>query len=88
VENILLKLSSAASLIRGLCYILNLETLRMMYLAYFHSILRYGIIFWDNSTNASKVVKLLKKAVRIMCGVGLRNSCRGLFFLKRLIFCD
>ena len=66
MEYILPKLSSAIFVIRRLSYILNLEKLQMVYIAYFHPILRYGVIFWDNSTDAYKVFKLQKKAIRIV----------------------
>jgi hypothetical protein len=62
-----------------LFYVLNLKTLRMTYFAYFHSVIRYGIIFWDNTTNGYKVFKLQKWVIRIMCGAEPRASCRGLF---------
>jgi hypothetical protein len=44
--------------------------------------MKYGIIFWCNSTDSRKVFTLQKKIVRIMLGVKPQNSCRGLF--KRL----
>jgi hypothetical protein len=79
VEHNLPKLSSAIFVIRSLSYFMSLETLRMVYFSCFHSIIKYGIIFWGNSTNISRVFKLQKKVIRIMSGVGPRNSCRGLF---------
>ena len=51
----------------------------MSYFAYFHSIMSYGIIFWGNSCYANKIFKLQKGAVRIITGVGIRDSCRELF---------
>ena len=51
----------------------------MVYYAYFHSILQYGIIFWGNSTRVHTVFRLQKRVVRVMSGVGLRPSCRNLF---------
>jgi len=41
--------------------ILNLETLWIANFPYFHSIIRYGIIFWGNATNSCKVFKWQKK---------------------------
>jgi hypothetical protein len=79
VEYILPKLSSAIFVIRGLSYFMNSETLQMVYFSYFHSIIKYRIIFWGNSTNISRVFKLQKKVIRIISGVGPRDSCRGLF---------
>jgi hypothetical protein len=60
MEYILPKLSSAIFVIRSLSYFMSTETLRMVYFSYFHSILKYGIIFWGNSTNNSRVFKLQK----------------------------
>ena len=51
----------------------------MIYFSYFHTIIRYGIIFWGNSTNSCRVFKLQKRVLRIMPGTGLMASCRGLF---------
>jgi hypothetical protein len=50
--------------------------------AYFHSLMKYGKIFWDNSSDSKKVFIPQKKIVRIMMGVKPQNSCRDLF--KRL----
>jgi hypothetical protein len=55
------------------------QTLRIVCLSYFHSIIKYGIIFWGNSTDISRVFKLQKKVIRIISGMGPRDSCRGLF---------
>jgi hypothetical protein len=43
------------------------------------SSVKYGIIFWGNSTNISRVFKLQKKVIRIISGVGSTDSCTGLF---------
>jgi hypothetical protein len=50
----------------------------MVYFSYFHSVIKYGIIFWGNLANISRVFKLQKKVIRIISGVGCRDSCRGL----------
>jgi hypothetical protein len=41
-------------------------TLRMIYYAYFHSVMRYGIVFGGNSPDAKKIFLLQKRAVRVM----------------------
>jgi hypothetical protein len=51
----------------------------MAYFAYFHSVFRYGIIFWGNATNSYKILKLQKRVIRIMSGAEPRASCRDLF---------
>ena len=45
VEQILPKLSAACFSIRDLIHTLNPDILHMVYFAYFHSVLQYGIIF-------------------------------------------
>jgi len=61
IDQILPKLSTVGFVIRHLCYILNQKTLRKAYFSYFHSVIRYGIIFWGNATNSCKVFTLQKK---------------------------
>jgi hypothetical protein len=41
------------------------------YFSYFHSIIKYGIIFWGNSSNS-------KKIIRIMVGAHPSTPCRSL----------
>jgi hypothetical protein len=79
IDQILPKLSTAGFVIRELFYTLNLKTLQMAYFSYFHSIIRYGIIFGGNATNSCKVFRLQKRVTRIVSGAEPRASCRGLF---------
>jgi len=51
----------------------------MIYFAYFHSLLEYGIAFWGISTESVKVFKLQKRAIRLMTGSKVRTPCRPLF---------
>jgi hypothetical protein len=55
------------------------ETLKLVYFAYFHSIMSYGFIYWGNSTDSKKVFYIQKKIIRIMAGTKRRASCRELF---------
>jgi hypothetical protein len=79
INQIIPKLSAACFAVRKLFHILNLDALWMVYFAYFHSVIKYGIIFWGNSTDADRVFILQKRIIIIMTGVGSRSSCRGLF---------
>ena len=47
-----------------------------------HSLFKYGFIFWVNLTNISKIFLLQKRIIRIIMGVNVRCSSRGL--LKKL----
>jgi hypothetical protein len=51
----------------------------MIYFSYIHSIITYGIIFWDNSTGTDEVFKLQKRAIRIITNSNSRTSCHDLF---------
>jgi hypothetical protein len=79
IDQILPKLSTAGFVTRQLFYVLNLKNLWIAYFAYFHSIIRYGIMFWGNAINNWKVFKLQKRVMRIMSGAEPRASCGGLF---------
>jgi hypothetical protein len=73
------KLSTSSFMIRILKQTLSQDILLMSYFAYFHSIMSYGIIFWGNSIYANRIFKLQKRVIRIITGVGNRDSCRELF---------
>jgi len=79
IQNILPKLSSACYLIRRMSPICNLTTLKMIYFAYFHSIIEFGIIFWGISVESKKFLTQQKRIIRAMTGTNLRTSCRNLF---------
>jgi hypothetical protein len=60
-------------------HINSTATLISIYFAYFHSVMKYGIIFWGNSPNSKIICTLQKRTVRIIAGVKSRNSCKNLF---------
>jgi hypothetical protein len=55
------KLGNACFAVRNIKHCSNIGTLRKIYHAYFHSIVKYGIIFWGNSPHAKKVFLLQKR---------------------------
>jgi hypothetical protein len=55
------------------------ETLRMVYFAYLHSILSYGITIWGNQPYGDKIKKKKKRAIRIITNSRMRDSCREPF---------
>jgi hypothetical protein len=64
---------------RTIVPLMRIDTLKLVYYAYFHSVLSYGIIFWGNATNNNKIFIIQKKIIRIMAGVKSTASCRTLF---------
>jgi hypothetical protein len=57
----------------------NINALNSIYYTYFHSVIKYGIIFLGNSSNNGKIFSLQKKVVRIMAGAQPTTACRSLF---------
>jgi hypothetical protein len=58
VENLIIKLSKLCFALKTTKAYVSKTVLRTMYFAYFHSLLRYGILFWGNFRNLKKVFKL------------------------------
>ena len=79
VIKILPKLSWACYAVRVMYPISCMNMFKMIYFAYFHSIINYGIIFGGNSTECKKVFLAQKKIIRIMTGSRPRTSCKPLF---------
>ena len=73
------KLSKTCYLIRNIKPYLSISTLRMVYHSLFHSIMSFGLIFWGNSPHSPIIFKMQKRVLRILGGVGYRDSCRELF---------
>jgi hypothetical protein len=78
IDKILKKLSSACY-IRTIKPFMSINTLKIIYFSYFHSVMTYGLILWGNSTLAESVFRIQKKAIRLMMGYGYRETCRDLF---------
>jgi len=58
---------------------MSLETLRMVYFAYIHSIISYGLILGGNQPYRDKIFKIQKRVIRIITSSRPRDSCRELF---------
>ncbi len=73
------KLSSLCYAFRILSNSVSLHTARCVYFANVHSRLRYGIIFWGNTSYSSQTFRLQKRIVRIISKSNPRDSCKSLF---------
>jgi len=51
----------------------------MVYYSYFHSVMTYGLIFWENSRHGNTIFRLQKRIIRIIVGIRGRDSCREHF---------
>jgi len=67
-EEMIPKLSKACYATRSMVHISKINTLNSIYYAYFHCIIKYGIILWGNSSNSGRMFTLQKKNIRIMAG--------------------
>jgi hypothetical protein len=76
------KLRTSCYAVRSISHISNIDILKSIYFAFFHSLMKYQIIFWGNSSESKKVFTLQKKTVTLMTSVKSCISCRDLF--KRL----
>jgi hypothetical protein len=79
IELTIPNLSKACYAVQSMVHISDITTLKSIYFAYFHSIIKYGIICWGNSSSSAKIFTLQNKIIRILAGAQPRNSCRNLF---------
>ena len=85
ITHLIPKLSKACYILRSIRPFMSLEALKSVYYSYVHSLLSYGIIFWGNSSLSLHIFRLQKKAVRIIMGLGPRDSCRKPFKHLRIL---
>jgi len=79
IDQMIPKLNKAAYIIRSLKPLLSFESLKMVYFSTVHSIISYGIIFWDISTHSKIIFKIQKRIIRIITNSGNKDSCQVLF---------
>jgi hypothetical protein len=61
VEQIISRLSSACYAVRSMFHFSSLDTIKMIYFAYFHSIMKYGIIVCGNHTDSIKSLSVAEE---------------------------
>jgi len=61
------------------------QMLKMIYYSCFHSVVSYGIMFWDHSSSSIRVFRLQKRIIRITMGYRIRDSCRKLFIKLKIL---
>jgi hypothetical protein len=78
-EYIVHKLSSSHFAMGTVTSLMKIETLKLVYFPYVHSITSYGLIFWENSTDCKKRLCIQRKIIKIMACIKWRVSCKVLF---------
>lgn len=75
------KICSSAYALHKLKPIINIKSLITAYHGIVGSLLRFGIIFWGNSTNKEIVFRSQKRCIRAMFGLKRTDSCKP-YFIK------
>jgi len=73
------KLSKSIYAIRSIKQILGMDAAMKVYFAYFQSILQYGLEFWGSSAETASTLIVQKRALRVLCNLDFRESCRPSF---------
>jgi hypothetical protein len=73
------KLNRSCFAIWSVKSLFSVETLKMVYYSYVHSILNYGIIFWSNSSYSVIVFRIQKRIIRVTTNSARRAPCHSLF---------
>jgi hypothetical protein len=73
------KLNKACYIARTLRPLLSLNSLKIICHAFFNSVIKYGLIFWETSTRSSDMFKLQKRMIKILMEARPRVSCRNIF---------
>jgi hypothetical protein len=85
IDILVKKLSMACYIIRNAKTYLSALSLKVIYHAFFHCIMSYGIIFGGNLSHSSIIFRIQKKAIRIMEGCGNRVLCGNLFKILQIL---
>ena len=73
------KLNKACYAVRAIKPFMSLDVLKIIYYAYVHSVMSYGIIFGGNSYFSDIIFKVQKRIIRVISGSGRWDSCHDLF---------
>ena len=91
INLILPKLYTTSFALICLFYVLNIDAVWIVDVAYFYSMIKNGIILGGNSTNTGEGFLSQKRIIRTIVGVECTNLCRGLvrnltFYLFLFVF--
>ena len=61
IDQVVSKMCLTCYAIRNIKTLVSQDTLKVIYFAHIHSILSYGIIFWDNTSHSKKYLQSKRK---------------------------
>jgi hypothetical protein len=70
IESLSVKLNKSVFALRKLSTMCCKQTLRIVYFSYFESLIRYCLLVWGTTNRLNSILKIQKKAVRILEGQG------------------
>jgi Reverse transcriptase (RNA-dependent DNA polymerase) len=74
------KMASGCYLINRIRKICNLETAKLVYHAYVHSRISYGILLWGHSSKTRKLFTLQKRAIKYLAQASFNPCTPGMYF--------
>lgn len=79
------KMAKGIYALKQLRPITSQKNLKEIYYAYVHSIMSYGLLMWGNSTDSERVLKMQKRALRVLVGAKYKDSCREHFKTQQIL---
>lgn len=79
IEALSSRLSSAAFAVKKIRLLTDIETARLVYFSYFHSVMSYGLLLWGSAASFENIFVLQKRAVRAIYNLRRRDTLRELF---------
>ena len=67
-------LSSAVYAVKKIRQLTNVDTARLVYHSYFHSVMSYGILIWGQAAVIDSIFILQKRGIRAIYNLGPRMS--------------
>jgi len=66
IDELISKLNKECYAIRSVKPLMFSEVLRMIYFAYVHSIILYGMVFWGNYSHSKIIFKIQKRIMSVI----------------------
>ncbi|RVE41165.1 hypothetical protein evm_014186, partial [Chilo suppressalis] len=79
IDGLSKRLSSAAYAVMKIRQLTDIETARLVYFSYFHSVMSYGILLWGNAADIQTIFVLQKRAIRSIYNLKVKDSLRDKF---------
>jgi exonuclease III len=79
IDSLRTKLNRALYVLSTLAHVVGTEILLKVYHGYFMAHVNYSVLFWGSSRHCSTILKLQKRALRVVFKLKARDSCRPYF---------